>query len=76
VGVLTFFLTFSVGVLTFFETELSDGSDYDGRVFTQPSGHGQTCSVANGSGTISGANASNVIVSCSTEDLVFENSFE
>ena len=59
-----------------FETELADGSPYDVTVSTQPSGKGQTCSVTNGSGTISGANVSNVSVSCVTEELVFANSFE
>jgi len=49
------------GVFTF-PTALADGSAYAVTVGTQPSG--QTCSVANGSGTISGANVTNVAVTC------------
>src|SRR6266568_8630617 len=46
-----------------FATPLADGSGYSVTVSTQPSG--QTCTVANGSGTIAGANVTNVGVSCS-----------
>ncbi|HTE45283.1 MAG TPA: hypothetical protein VK636_08590, partial [Gemmatimonadaceae bacterium] len=42
----------------------SDGFAYDVIVGTQPSNPLQTCAVANGTGTISGANISNVTVSC------------
>ncbi|MGN6520998.1 MAG: reprolysin-like metallopeptidase [Dokdonella sp.] len=45
-----------------FPTALADGSAYIVTIGTQPSG--QTCSVANGSGTIAGANVTNVAVSC------------
>ena len=47
-----------------FATALADGSPYAVTVLTQPSG--QTCSVANGSGTLSGANVTNVQVTCAT----------
>jgi len=47
-----------------FQTPLADGASYAVTVGTQPSG--QTCAVANGSGTISGADVTNVAVSCST----------
>ena len=46
-----------------FATALADGSSYTVTVATQPSG--QTCTVANGTGAISGANVTNVAVSCS-----------
>ena len=48
-----------------FATKLAGGAAYDVTVKTNPSG--QTCSVANGSGTIGSADVSNVAVSCSTE---------
>ena len=47
-----------------FNTALVDGSAYDVTVLTQPAN--QICSVANGSGTIVGANMTNVSVSCIT----------
>ena len=48
------------GSFTF--TQQSDGSSYDVTVATQPPG--QTCIVADGSGTLSGADVSSVSVSC------------
>ena len=45
-----------------FPTGLADLSPYAVTVGTQPTG--QTCTVANGSGTISGANVTNVAVTC------------
>lgn len=50
-----------------FATSLIDGSDYAVAVSTQPHDPVQICSVSNGSGTLSGANVTNVSVSCSTE---------
>ena len=49
-----------------FATELSDGSAYNVTVATQPTGPSQTCTVTNGSGTISGADVTNVQVDCVT----------
>ncbi|MCK5616862.1 right-handed parallel beta-helix repeat-containing protein [Candidatus Pacearchaeota archaeon] len=49
-----------------FSTALVDGSAYDVTVSTQPTALSQTCTVANGSGTISGANITNVSVVCVT----------
>jgi hypothetical protein len=45
-----------------FATVLDDGSDYDVTVATQPAG--QECTVTNGSGTLDGADVSNVDVTC------------
>ena len=47
-----------------FATKLAGGAAYNVTVKTNPSG--QTCSVANGSGTIAAADVTNVAVSCST----------
>ncbi|MBI4082725.1 MAG: hypothetical protein HY423_08955 [Candidatus Lambdaproteobacteria bacterium] len=47
-----------------FGTTLSNGSTYTVAIVTQPSG--QTCAVANASGTIAGANVTNVAVTCTT----------
>lgn len=44
-----------------------DGTTYDVTVLTQPVGPIQTCSVANGSGTLAGASVSNVEVTCVNE---------
>ncbi len=53
------------GVYTF-STALADGSPYAVTVTTQPTSPDQTCTVSNGSGTISGANVTNVDVTCVT----------
>ncbi len=45
-----------------FGTSLASGSSYAVTVLTQPSG--QTCAVANGSGTVGSANVGNVAVTC------------
>lgn len=47
-----------------FPTALADGSAYTVTVKTQPSNPSQTCSVVNGSGTLSGVDVSNIQVSC------------
>ena len=47
-----------------FATKLAGGAAYNVTVKTNPSG--QSCSVANGSGTIAAADVSNVAVTCST----------
>ena len=45
-----------------FATSLASGAGYNVTVMTYPSG--QTCTVANGSGTVASANVTNVAVSC------------
>ena len=45
-----------------FPTSLASGAGYNVTVMTNPSG--QTCTVANGSGTVASANVTNVAVSC------------
>jgi len=47
-----------------FSAEIADGSDYNVTVLAQPST--QTCSVANGSGTVNGADISDVTITCAT----------
>jgi hypothetical protein len=49
-----------------FATLLVDGSDYAVTVLTQPANLSQTCSVTSDSGTLSGANISDVTVTCVT----------
>jgi parallel beta-helix repeat protein len=49
-----------------FVTPLFDGSSYDVTVGTPPSTPSQTCTVTDGSGTVSGANVTSVSVSCAT----------
>ncbi len=44
----------------------ADGTGYDVRVDAQPSNPLQACSVANGTGTVSGANVGNIAVTCTT----------
>ena len=48
-----------------FPTQLADGSSYAVTVLTQPTAPAQTCSVANGSGTLAGEDVSTVAVNCS-----------
>jgi hypothetical protein len=50
-----------------FATALANGASYNATVKTQPAG--QTCTVANGAGTVSGANVTNVAVTCITAGL-------
>ncbi|WP_395681781.1 reprolysin-like metallopeptidase [Dokdonella sp.] len=50
-----------------FPTALPNGSTYAVTVGTQPSG--QSCAVANGSGQLSGANVTNVAVTCSSTNF-------
>ncbi len=58
-------LPVSSGASSFtFPTGLANGAAYAVTVGTQPSG--QTCSVSNGSGTVSGANVTTVSVTCTT----------
>jgi hypothetical protein len=49
-----------------FPAPLSDGASYTVTVATQPSNPAQVCTVANGSGSIAGANVANVDVTCVT----------
>jgi len=49
-----------------FVTTLDDGSDYSVTVLTQP-GSPENCNISSGSGTLAGANVTNVVVSCSTD---------
>jgi len=46
-----------------FASQIANGSGYNVTVLTQPSG--MTCSVSNGTGTISGSNVNSVLVMCS-----------
>lgn len=61
-----------------FSLPFPDGSDYTVAVLAQPSGPAQTCEVANGSGTLDGADAANVDVTCTTDvdDTIFRAGFE
>ena len=47
-----------------FPTRLASGAAYDVTVKTQPTNPAQTCTVANGSGTIAATDVSNVAVTC------------
>ena len=47
-----------------FAIALSSGTAYSVTVKTQPSAPNQTCSVANGSGTVASSNVTNVAISC------------
>jgi len=52
-----------------FPTPIASGGSYSVTVTTQPSGPTQTCTVANGSGTVGAANVTNVAVSCTTSSF-------
>jgi environmental stress-induced protein Ves len=49
-----------------FPSPIASGATYSVTIRTQPSGPSQSCSVANGSGTIGSADVTNVVVSCAT----------
>jgi len=49
-----------------FATPVPDGDSYSVTVASQPGGPAQNCTVSNGSGTVSGANVTNVQVTCVT----------
>ena len=51
-------LTISTNSTFTFATTLANGAGYSVAVLTQPTGPAQTCTVDNGTGTVSGANAS------------------
>src|SRR6266446_1162300 len=57
-------LTVSANGSFTFSAPVAQGSPYAVTVLTQPAG--QSCSVANGTGTVAGANVSSVTVSCTT----------
>lgn len=49
-----------------FPTRVANGANYTVSVASQPSNPAQTCTLANNTGTISGANVTNVAVTCTT----------
>jgi hypothetical protein len=59
-----------------FPTALADGTAYAVTVGTQPSSPAQICAVTNGSGTIAGANVTNVAVTCQPDDTIFKDGFD
>jgi len=61
-----------------FPTPVEDGATYSVTVFAQPGNPAQTCTVANGSGTVSGANVDTVAVTCTNDisDRIFADGFE
>ncbi len=58
-----------------FAKELADGSNYAVTVLSQPTNPTQVCAISDGSGTINGADVTNVVVNC-TVDTIFANGFE
>jgi hypothetical protein len=53
-----------------FPSPIASGASYNVTVLTQPSGPSQSCTVANGSGTIGAADVTNVSVTCATGTFV------
>jgi hypothetical protein len=60
-------LSVDSGTTFTFATPVADGAAYSVTVLTQPSSPSQTCTVANGAGTIAGAAVTNVAVTCVTK---------
>ena len=56
----------SNGAFTF-STPLANGNGYTVTVLTQPSNPSQTCSIANGSGTVGGTDVTDIEVTCTTD---------
>jgi hypothetical protein len=61
-------LSVIAGTFTF-ATSVATGSSFNVTVATQPSGPTQMCVVANGSGTVSGSDVTNVAVTCTTTEV-------
>jgi len=61
-----------------FATPIDDGATYSVTVSAQPGNPAQTCTVADGSGSVAGANVDNVAVTCTTDvsDRIFADGFE
>jgi hypothetical protein len=55
-----------------FATALADGAAYAVTVKTQPSNPTQSCSVSNGTGTISAANVTDVAVTCAEPPIIYD----
>lgn len=66
-------LSVNSGTFTF-STALTSGAAYAVSVLTQPSG--QNCTVSNGSGIVSGANVTNVLVTCSNNPALQSDSID
>ena len=64
-------LAVSTGTFTF--PAANSGTAYAVTVFTQPSSPAQTCSASNGSGTIGGANVTDVAITCVNDDQTAPN---
>ncbi|HKQ25233.1 MAG TPA: hypothetical protein VJT81_12395, partial [Burkholderiales bacterium] len=56
-----------------FNGHLADSSPYSVTMLTQPAG--QTCTVANGAGTVSGANVTSISVACSNNPTGYTTNF-
>ena len=70
-------LTVNDNGLFTFATALDDGSSYAVTVLTQPTSPSQTCNVTGGSGSVAGADVTNVSVICVTgSENIFTDSFE
>lgn len=61
-----------------FSTELADGVSYAVTVASQPTSPAQTCTVTGGSGSIAGADVTDVAVTCTTDidDAIFTDGFD
>jgi len=57
-----------------YATSLANGASYNVIVGSQPTNPNQTCTVSNGSGTVSGANITNVNIACVTTPLAVASS--
>ncbi|MEO5558616.1 MAG: hypothetical protein ABIO49_02610, partial [Dokdonella sp.] len=57
-----------------FPTALASGAPYAVTVSVQPTSPTEVCTITNGSGTVAGANVSNIVVSCI--DRIFADGFE
>ena len=52
-----------------FAVGLQDGAPYEASIVAQPSNPSQTCTLTNGSGTIAGANVTNIAITCVTRSF-------
>ena len=64
-------LTISVNGGFTFTTAIAAGTNYSVTVLTQPGSPSQTCTVTNGSGTVTNANITGVAINCATNTYLF-----
>ena len=59
-----------------FVNPLTDESNYNVTISSQPTSPNQTCDITNATGTIAGDDVDDIVINCEYDDLIFRGSFE